>query len=237
MPGKIECKEVAFAYGTMPILRSIDLTVARGEIVLVGGKSGHGMSTLLELCVGLLQPKAGTVSWDERDIATLTREELLHARQSIGYMFQTGALISNFTVFDNIALPLRSRERISDEEINDRVRSEMESLMLVNIDSRYPEALSVFQSKAAGLARALIGDPTMLLLDDPIGGIDQGTAQGLLNVIEDRWKKKSMGIIMISHDIDLWRHLPVRRLALESGRLSLLPAAWSGEPKRTGPVV
>jgi ABC-type transporter Mla maintaining outer membrane lipid asymmetry ATPase subunit MlaF len=213
-------EKVMFAYGPMPVLRNISLAVKRGQITIISGKSGNGMSTLLEVCVGLHVPKSGHVRWDGIDLASTTKEELLRLRQSIGYMFQSGALISNFTVYENIALPLRSRGRFTESEIDKRVRNEMEQLMLFNVDSHYPEALSVFQSKAVALARALIAEPSMLLLDDPVGGVDPGTAQGLLNIIEDRWKRTGMGIIMISHDQDLWLHLPAQRLVLEAGTVS-----------------
>ncbi|MBN2036341.1 MAG: ATP-binding cassette domain-containing protein [Chitinispirillaceae bacterium] len=220
MPDSIAMERIMFAYGPMPILRNVNLTAQRGRITVISGKSGNGMSTLLEICVGLLVPKFGSVKWDGADLASMAREEQLRLRQSIGYMFQTGALISNFTVFENIALPLRSRGLCSDEEIDRRVRDLMEELLLFNVDTHYPEALSAFQSRAAALARALINEPSMLLLDDPIGGVDPGTAQGLLNIIEDRWKRTSMGIIMICHDQDIWTGLPVQRLVLEAGVLS-----------------
>jgi ABC-type transporter Mla maintaining outer membrane lipid asymmetry ATPase subunit MlaF len=220
MPDNIVMEKVMFAYGPMPVLRNISLAVKRGQITIISGKSGNGMSTLLEVCVGLHVPKSGHVRWDGIDLASTTKEELLRLRQSIGYMFQSGALISNFTVYENIALPLRSRGRFTESEIDKRVRNEMEQLMLFNVDSHYPEALSVFQSKAVALARALIAEPSMLLLDDPVGGVDPGTAQGLLNIIEDRWKRTGMGIIMISHDQDLWLHLPAQRLVLEAGTVS-----------------
>ncbi|MBN1130826.1 MAG: ATP-binding cassette domain-containing protein [Chitinispirillaceae bacterium] len=220
MPGNIELRDVTFSYGVLPVLRSITVSATRGEIVLVSGRSGHGLSTLLELCVGLQQPRSGSVLWDGRDLIGYTKTRLLNERRSIGYLFQTGALISNFTVFENIALPLRNHGRMSEKEIHARVHEEMEGLMLVNADHQYPEALSVFQNKAVALARALIGKPDLLLLDDPVGGVDVETALGLLNVIEARWKKEAMGIIMITHDIGLWPHLPVHRFFLENGGLS-----------------
>ena len=234
MPDKIELKEVTFAYGPMPVLRNASISVERGEIVLIGGRSGHGMSTLLEICVGLLHPKTGNVFWDGCDCAEMSKARLLQVRQSIGFMFQTGALISNYTVFDNIALPLRNRSCLSAGEVEKRVRCEMENLMLVNLDTSYPEALSVFQCKATALARALIGEPDMLFLDDPVGGMDQQAARGLLNVIEQRWKKKRMGIIMITHDLDPWPHLPGRRFILESGALSPFAPGMAGTINRTG---
>jgi phospholipid/cholesterol/gamma-HCH transport system ATP-binding protein len=234
MPDKIELKEVSFAYGPVPVLRNVSITVERGAIVLIGGRSGHGMSTLLEICVGLLHPKTGNVFWDGYDCARMSKAHLLRVRQSVGFMFQTGALISNYTVFDNIALPLRNRSRMSAEAVEKRVRYEMENLMLVDIDTYYPEALSVFQCKAAALARAMISDPDMLFIDDPVGGMDQQTARGLLNIIEERWKKKRMGIVMITHDLDPWPHLPVRRFVLEGGVLSHYTPDRAGTINRTG---
>jgi phospholipid/cholesterol/gamma-HCH transport system ATP-binding protein len=226
MPDKIELKGVAFAYGPMPVLRNVSISVSRGDIVLIGARSGHGMSTFLEMCVALLHPVTGNVLWDGYDCAEMSKARLLQVRQSIGFMFQNGALISNYTVFDNIALPLRNRARLSAQEVERRVRYEMENLMLVNVDTSFPEALSVFQCKAAALARALITEPDMLLLDDPVGGMDQRAARGLLNIIEQRWKKMRMGIIMITHDLDPWPHLPVRRFTLENG--ALLPINRTG---------
>jgi phospholipid/cholesterol/gamma-HCH transport system ATP-binding protein len=234
MPDKIELKGVTFTYGPMPVLRNLSISVNRGEIVLIGARSGHGMSTLLEIFVALLHPVTGTVLWDGHNCAEMSKARLLQVRQSIGFMFQNGALISNYNVFDNIALPLRNRARLSAEEIERRVRYEMENLMLVDIDTSFPEALSVFQCKAAALARALVSEPDMLLLDDPVSGMDRQAARGLLNIIEQRWKKQRMGIIMISHNLDPWPHLPVRRFTLESGTLSPVAPDSTGTINRTG---
>jgi phospholipid/cholesterol/gamma-HCH transport system ATP-binding protein len=233
MPDKIELQEVSFAYDRMLVLRNISLTVSKGDIVIIGGRSGHGMSTLLELCVGLLHPKTGYVVWDGYDLAAMSKERLLQVRRSIGFMFQTGALISNYTVFDNIALPLRSYALLSNDEIERRVRFEMEKVMLVNVDTSYPEALSVFQCKATALARALVTEPDIVLLDDPVGGMDQQAARGLLNIIEERWKKKGMGILMISHDLDPWPYLPLHRFVLESGTLVRYTSPIAGTDNRT----
>jgi ABC-type methionine transport system ATPase subunit len=219
MPGKIEMVDVTFSRDVMSLLRKVNLSVARGEVVIIGGKSGHGTSTLLELMVGLEAPKSGRVLWDGADIARLSPGELMLRRQQIGYVFQSGALISNFTACDNIALPLRNKGGMPEGEIKIAVRTLMEEIGLFNVDTRFPEALSEWQCRAVAVARSLAGVPGVLFLDEPVGGIDQVTAGGILNVIEKHWKERGMAIIMISHELSIWPHITAQRLTLDNGKL------------------
>jgi ABC-type lipoprotein export system ATPase subunit len=219
MPVKIEMKDVLFSYDVVPILRKISLTVTKGEVVIIGGKSGQGTSTLLELLVGLDRPQSGQVLWDGIDIAGMSQTDLMLLRQQIGYVFETGALISNFSAFENIALPLRSRGAMPPAEIKIAVRNIMEEFGLVGVDNRFPEALSDWQSRAVAVARALIGNPEMLFLDEPVGMLDQETGDSVLRVIEKYWRELGMGIIMISHELSIWPHIPARRIRLEGGKL------------------
>jgi phospholipid/cholesterol/gamma-HCH transport system ATP-binding protein len=143
----------------------------------------------------------------------------MQLRRSIGFVFQEGALISNFTAYDNIALPLRTRGGMVEEELRTRVRSLMEEFGLFNVEAKYPEALSEWQTKAVAAARALAGDPDMLLLDEPVSGLDPVTAGGILNAVERRWKTTGLAVVMISHDLSMWPHIAANRLSLESGKL------------------
>jgi ABC-type transporter Mla maintaining outer membrane lipid asymmetry ATPase subunit MlaF len=220
MPDSIELREVSFARGTAVVLDGVSLTINRGDIVVIGGRSGQGLSTLAELCAGLLRPLSGKVLWDERDIAALPREQLLRLRQSIGYVFQVHALISNFSAFDNIALPLRNRPGAKEEEVRRRVRAEMEVLGISSIDSRYPEALSVYECRAAALARALVGDPVLLILDTPLAGIDPAGAQRYLERIEKQWRERATTVIMMTYNLSVWPHLPVRRMVIDKWTLA-----------------
>jgi phospholipid/cholesterol/gamma-HCH transport system ATP-binding protein len=232
MPDKIELIDVSFGYGGRRLLNKVRLSLRKGEIVIIGGRSGQGMTTLLELCVGLLHPLGGRVLWDDTDLRSVTREELLGMRRSIGFMFQVPALISNFGVFDNLALPLRNRPGGQDSAAAGRVRAEMEKLGLYNIDNLYPEALSKGQVKMVTLARALVTDPELLFLDEPLSGVDPDTARVLSDCIQERWKEKGMGMMVISHDLRVWPHLPARRLVLDNGYLaeySALNARWQQE--------
>ena len=121
MCSKLELKNVSFKYGNVPVLHEVNLQVMPGEVVVVGGRSGQGKSTLLEICAGLLKPLSGNVLWDDLDISSFSKYNMYHRRKSIGYVFQVHALISNHTVFDNVALPLRCNSDLSDSQIRKRV--------------------------------------------------------------------------------------------------------------------
>jgi ABC-type transporter Mla maintaining outer membrane lipid asymmetry ATPase subunit MlaF len=221
MLDRIDCEKVSFRVDAAPpVLREVTLTVRRGEIVIISGRSGSGKSLLLELCAGLVVPTSGRVLWDGKEIAALSKAELFRARQSMGYMFQVHALISNFTVIDNLALPLRNRDGFDGGAIMKRVRAEMENLMLSpGIDYRFPEALSSYERRAAALARALINDPAMLILDEPLAGLEPAAAEKFCGVIERRWQERAMAVVMVSHDFPVLRHFPARRMVIEEGTL------------------
>ena len=220
MPGRIELKDISFLSGSFPVLRSISLTVKKGDVFVIGGKSGQGKSTFLEICAGLKKPHSGNVLWDGVDLAGFSWRELLRSRQNIGYVFQVHALISNHSVFENIALPLRARGGFTEKELQHKVRSRMEDLGLFNIDSLFPESLSIGQLKAVAVARALACEPDMLLLDEPLSGVDPFTAQGIMNVLYENQLRRSMGIIMVSHNLSIWEGLDPVKLMLDSGRLT-----------------
>lgn len=220
MPVEIELKKVCFMSDKFPLLREISFIVRKGEVLVISGRSGHGKSTILELCAGLKNPTSGNVLWDGHDLAEFSRKQLLKERQSIGYMFQVHALISNYSVFENIALPLRARSEFSEKQINRRVRNMMDELNLFSIDSLFPEALSIGQLKTVALARALINDPNVLLLDEPLSGVDPSTAQGMMNVLYEKNRSRPMCVIMVSHNTNVWDGFsPVKRV-LESGRFT-----------------
>jgi phospholipid/cholesterol/gamma-HCH transport system ATP-binding protein len=229
MPGKIELVDVSFSYGILPVLRKVSLTVQRGDVVVIGGRSGHGKTTLLEIAVGLKKPENGAVFWDGKDIGSFTWSELLKARTKIGFMFQQQALISNFTVFENIALPLRVHSGLDEQALRFKVRTQMEEVGLFNMDSAFPEVLSQGQLKSVALARALINDPEMLLLDEPFNGIDPVTARGIINVLHSRYETNRTSIIMIAHKLTVWEDPVGKRLLLESGKLYNADEGCSGE--------
>lgn len=219
MPDKIELDNVTHSYGAIPVLRKVSLKIERGESVQIGGRSGSGKSTLLEICAGLIMPHSGTVSWDGLSLRNMQKQEIYKARHHMGYVFQVNALISNHSVFDNIALPLRTRRNISEKDITRKVRDQMELLGLFNIDNLFPESLSVGQLKTVAIARALIVEPDILLLDEPLSGLDPQAVQGVVNVLQEYRIKKETTIIMINNEKSVPEQYPSRMLLLNSGKL------------------
>jgi len=215
---KLELNGITFYQGDFPVLRKVNLSVEKSGVAVVCGKSGQGKTTLLETCAGLLKPSSGKVLWDGMDINTLKYDDLLKQRQRLGFVFQLPALICNFTIFENIALPLRTMKRYTEDEVYSRVRSSMEELGLFNIESRYPETLSSVQVKTVALARALIGEPQMLFLDEPVSGIDSRNAQGILNVIFNYHKKCRPTLVITSHTADVWPE-KCQKFTMESGKV------------------
>lgn len=201
-------------------MRHVSLVIKKGDIILVNGRTGSGKSTLLEISCGLLHPVSGNVFWDDIDLFSISRQKLLIARHKIGFVFQVPALISNHSVFENIALPLRSRSRLAEAEITHQVRIIMEEVGLFNVERLFPESLSLGQLKAVSLARALISNPELLILDEILCGVDPDTAQGFLNVISEYQRTFNAAIIMSSHDLSIWPDLNTRKFNLESGILS-----------------
>ena len=220
MPGRIELTNVTYLSGSFPLLRGISLTVNKGDVYVIGGRSGQGKSVFLEICAGLKKPYSGTVKWDGVDLASLPWKRLLRFRQKTGYVFQVNGLISNHSVFENIALPLRARGGSTEMELRRKVRAAMEELGLIKVDSFFPEDLSSGQLKAVAVARALVCEPETLLLDEPLSGVDPFTAQGIMNVLYENQRRGKMGILMVSHNLSVWEGFGPVKLMLDSGRFT-----------------
>ena len=231
MACKVEFRNVSFRYGQDIILDNISLTVEPGRVVMFGGRSGCGKSALLEICAGLLNPSGGRVLWDGENMTGIPRYELYSRRRSMGYVFQMHALITNHTVFDNIALPLKCGTDLSGERIKNKVWSQMDELGISRgIEKRFPEALSAAQLRSVAIARALINDPKLLLLDEPLTGVDPLTANTITGVLHERWKRDGMSIIMATHSLCGWPEQDTEHFMLKDGRFE--PAAEALEEER-----
>jgi phospholipid/cholesterol/gamma-HCH transport system ATP-binding protein len=221
MSFRLELRKVSYRHGENTILDGADLTLPPGGAALFGGRSGCGKSTLLEICAGLIKPRGGAVLWEGDDITGMSRYELYGRRRSMGYVFQGHALISNHSAFDNIALPLKCGEAdLGSEVIEKRVRSLMDELGIARaIEKRFPEALSAAQLKCVAVARALVSEPALLILDEPFSGIDPVTANMIADVLHGKWKRGGMSVLMAAHSSGAWPEHAAQRFILNDGRL------------------
>lgn len=217
----IRVEEIGFGYGSIPVLRKISLQIPTAAGVGIVGRDGSGKTSFIEICAGLLRPSTGSVYWGEVDIGCISYNELLTLRKKTGFVFQRSALISSFTVFDNIALPLSYHSTISDREIRIRVKALLEELGLFNIERAFPEILTASQQKLVALARALVMEPELLFIDGLFDGLDSDTLQGVMNVLKGRFEKKQPTLLMTGYSAEIMRNLGCAVYVLDGGRLYL----------------
>ncbi len=229
MSFNLELRKVSFWRGENTILDGVDLTLPPGSVAVFGGRSGGGKSTLLELCAGLAKPHGGAVLWNGDDITDMSRYDLYGRRKSMGYVFQGHALIANHSAFDNIALPLKcGGEDLDSDDIEKRVRSLMHKLGIGrDIEKRFPEALSVAQLRCVAVARALINEPALLILDEPFSGVDPVTTSMIVGVLHGYWKRGGVSVLMASHSLGAWPEHSAQRFMLNNGRLEPATEAFA----------
>jgi phospholipid/cholesterol/gamma-HCH transport system ATP-binding protein len=197
----VEFREVHKAYGVKQVLRGANLTVFRGEVLVILGGSGTGKSVTLRHMLGLEAPDDGRVIVEEEDITDLPEEELYRVRKKFGMLFQSGALFDSMTVFENVAFPLREHTEMSDGEIERAVREKLELVNLPNTAHLMPVDLSGGMRKRVGLARSIVLDPKMILYDEPTTGLDPITAQKINEMIVDLQSKLNVTSFVVTHDI------------------------------------
>jgi len=170
---EIKIQGLTKSFGRQVIWRDVTLTLPAGEISVLLGPSGTGKSVLLKTLVGLLRPEAGSIEIEGRDIVQLRERDLFEVRKLFGVLFQDGALFGSMNLYDNIAFPLREHTRKSEKEIRSIVMEKMELVGLLGAEDKLPGELSGGMRKRAGLARALVLDPKIILFDEPDSGLDR----------------------------------------------------------------
>ncbi len=216
----IRFDHVTKRYGSHTALLDFDLTVYRGEFLTMIGRSGCGKTTALRLINGLLTPDEGSVSVLGKDVA---HTDLIALRRSIGYAIQNVGLFPHMTVAKNIAyVPSLSISWTRSQE-----QQEVEKLLhTVGLDpslaGRYPHELSGGQQQRVGIARALAGNPQVLLMDEPFGAVDEITRRGLQQEILKLQKELGITLLFVTHDIKEALLLGSRVLVMENGRISQL---------------
>jgi len=210
--------QVSVSFRNRKVFNSLTCSFPEKRISVILGESGSGKSTILRLIGGLVQPTSGRVLIEGEAVLSYSDRRLIALRHKLGMMFQGGALLDSYSVFDNVALPLRERRTLSPHEIEETVTSTLKSLGLQDTDSLYPGDLSGGMLRRVALARAIIGKPAILLCDEPFSGLDPlaiRRIEVLLRVIN---QQVGMTMIIVSHDIPSTLRMADHILLLIGGR-------------------
>jgi phospholipid/cholesterol/gamma-HCH transport system ATP-binding protein len=187
--------------GGQPVLRGVDLAIPAGKLTTIIGRSGAGKSVLLKHMIGLMRPDRGEVWVDGVEISRLKGRHLTEARRRFSMLFQGGALFDSLTVFENVAFPLRAKLRLPTAEVTRRVREKLEEVGLDGMGHKFPAELSGGMKKRAGLARALVTGPEIILFDEPTTGLDPPMAKTIRDLIAATQRAFGFTAVMVSHDI------------------------------------
>lgn len=183
------------------VLNGVNLTIPRGQVTAIIGRSGGGKSVLLKHLIGLMRPDSGQVLVDGIDLGRLRGKALDQVREKFGVLFQGGALFDSMTVLDNVAFPLREKTRLSEGEIAKRAMQRLEAVGLADMAHKYSAELSGGMRKRAALARALVHDPEIILFDEPTTGLDPILLHSIHRLILDAHKRFGFTAVVVSHEI------------------------------------
>ena len=218
MENVIEIKGLKKAFGDSEVLKDINMTVGKGENVVVLGKSGQGKSVAIKCIVGMVLPDAGSIKVFGEDLSELTKDALKKLRTRIGFLFQSGALYDSMTVRQNLAFPLTRVLQLKDkQEINRLCEEVLEAVGLSDAIDKMPSDLSGGMRKRMALARTLIVKPEIILYDEPTTGLDTITSKEISNLILDVQKKYKTTAVIITHDIPCAEITADRILVMNEG--------------------
>jgi phospholipid/cholesterol/gamma-HCH transport system ATP-binding protein len=215
----IAVRSLTKGIGDQEILRGVELEVGHGETLAIIGRSGGGKSVLLKNLIGLMQPDAGEILIDGRNIIGLNERQLGAIRQKIGILFQGAALFDSMTVAENIAFPLREAGERNAKTIADSVREMLDVVELEGQEDKMPVNLSGGMKKRVGLARAIIRRPKCVLYDEPTSGLDPVVSDSINKLIRRLQQRLGMTSIVVTHDMKSAFDVADRIAYLHEGRM------------------
>lgn len=223
----IACSQVHFSYhtgaGKVSVLRGIDLTVKRGEHLVIAGPSGAGKSTLLRLCAALAWPEEGDVCIDSIAIRSLRGKELARfRREKVGLVFQQFALLPALTALENVMLPLLPYS--SRTALRKRALALLVEVGLGERMEHYPDQLSGGEQQRVAIARALIASPPLLLADEPTGSLDSVTGKQVMTLLDGLCRKYGCTLLVVTHDANI-AAMADRVVRIVDGCLEAAPAS------------
>jgi len=222
MPGDtpaVVFDRVSKSFGAKQILSDVSFDVRAGQALCVLGRSGTGKSVTLKLMISLLKPDSGKIWIEEDEITRLEGPELSRVRRKMGFLFQDAALFDSLTLYENLALPLARLTDKSREEIDSIANRVLAQVGLANDKAKMPSELSGGMRKRAGLARALVLEPRVLLADEPSSGLDRITASEIDELLLRQKAEHQTALIVVTHDVHGARRVADRVAVLDRGKL------------------
>jgi phospholipid/cholesterol/gamma-HCH transport system ATP-binding protein len=197
----IEFREVVLAFDERVVLNKLSFKVMKGETKIILGGSGGGKSTIIKLVLGLLKPDEGRVLVDGEDITDYNEVQMMDVRKKIGMVFQEGALFDSLSVYDNVAYRLHEQGRL-EEDVEPEVRRMLRFVNLEDAIDKMPAELSGGMRRRVGIARALIGDPKIVLFDEPTAGLDPPTARTICELAMKLRDLEDVSSIFVTHEMN-----------------------------------
>jgi phospholipid/cholesterol/gamma-HCH transport system ATP-binding protein len=197
----VAVRNLSFSRGDNKIFKDVSMDFERGKITAIMGPSGTGKTTLLKLIGGQLQPAQGTITVDGNNVHRLRRTELFELRKRIGMLFQSGALLTDMSVYDNVAFPLREHTHLPESMIRTLVLMKLQAVGLRGAKNLMPNELSGGMARRVALARAIALDPMMIMYDEPFTGQDPISKGVLVHLIKSLNETLGLTTIIVSHDV------------------------------------
>jgi phospholipid/cholesterol/gamma-HCH transport system ATP-binding protein len=208
------------------IFDNLELDIPRGKVTAIMGPSGTGKTTLLKHITGQMTPDAGQILVDGKDVPRLSREALYKLREGIGYLFQNSALLTDFSVFENVAFPLRQHTKLPEVLIRNVVLLKLQAVGLRGAAQLMPNELSGGMARRVALARAIVFDPMLILYDEPFVGLDPVALNQVLKLI--RTLNETLGItsVLVAHEIEAVKRVADHVFLIANGKV-----VAQGDPK------
>lgn len=213
----LELRDVALRFNSRDVLRDLSLSLFRRERLAILGPSGSGKSTILRLLTGILRPNRGKVLFESRDLSSLSARELNQLRRKIGMVYQNSALLSSFTVAENVALPLEELTEKPPEETSAIVREKLALVGMSNTERLLPAELSGGMRKRAAIARALVLEPELLLFDEPSAGLDPIVSATIHRLILELGESTETTFVVVTHEMTTAFRIATRMALLRDG--------------------
>lgn len=197
----VQLIDIRKSYGSQEVLKGVNLSIIEGKTTVIVGGSGQGKSQIIKHILGLIKPDSGQVMVYGNDLNKVNSKQLKEIRNNFGVLFQNAALFDSMTVFDNVALPLRERTKLSETEIETIVNEKLVMMDVEGTNDKYPAQLSGGMRKRVGLARALALNPKIVFFDEPTTGLDIAKSNEIYRVFFRTQSSLGYTAVIVSHDV------------------------------------